>query len=69
MSKRWFEDGYEPEGRDPIEDLKRVVEGGDTYRENPLLVPAEMKDKFVEVANEYHIPVLIEGVWKKEKEQ
>lgn len=66
MSKRWFEDGCEP-GGDPVEDLKKIVGERNTYRENPLLVPAEMKEKFVKVANEHHIPVIIEGVWKQEK--
>ena len=67
MTKRWFDEGYEPEEMNPIEDIKEVM-SQDRYKENPILVPAEMKDKFVEVANENHILVSFEGVWRKEEE-
>lgn len=64
---RWFEEGYEPEGVNPAEDLKRVIEEGQVYRENPLLVPESQYDTAVRIAKENNIAVKIEPVTWKEK--
>lgn len=64
---RWFEEGYEPEKRNPIEDLNRIVEEGRAYRENPLLVPESQYDTAVRIAKENNIKVKFEpvkAVWK-----
>lgn len=65
---RWFEEGYEPEGVNPAEDLTRIVEEGLAYRENPLLVPESYYDTAVRIAKENNIAVRIEPVkatWKE----
>ena len=68
---RWFEEGYEPEEANPVEDLKKVVEEAKSYRENPLLIPGEQRDMFESAAQKargygIYVPPL-KAVWRKEK--
>lgn len=54
----------------PVDDLKTVVgrlmEEG--WKENPILVPQDRVESFRKTASDLSIPVLVEGVWRKEKE-
>ncbi len=54
----------------PVEDVKAVVgrlmEEG--WKENPILVPRDRVESFRKTASDLGIPVLVEGVWMKEKE-
>lgn len=54
----------------PVEDVKAVVgrlmEEG--WKENPILVPQDRVESFRKTASDLGIPVLVEGVWRKEKE-
>lgn len=56
--------------RTPVEDVKAVVgrlmEEG--WKENPILVPQDRVESFRKTASDLGIPVLVEGVWRKEKE-
>ena len=66
---RWFEEGYEPQEGNPVEDLKQVVEEAKTYRENTLLIPGEQKEMFESSAQKaraigIYVPPL-KAVWKK----
>lgn len=70
---RWFEEGHDPDGRNPVEDLKSVFKEAKTYRENPLLVPSEQKEMFESVAQKarmagIYVPPLM-GVWIREKQK
>lgn len=67
---RWFEKDYKPEEMNPVDDLNKIFEKSRAYRENPLLVPAELKEMFdsaAQKAREAGIFVpRIEAVWRKE---
>lgn len=56
--------------RSPVDDIKAVVarETDKGWKDNPILVPQDLVETAKKIASDNHIPVLIEGVWRKEKE-